>query len=105
KLVGKDIPESLPQSLVPPSMRANTTTLLSSPPPQEPMNLSWNGTAASFNSAELAQKQFPPHTIPACESRTTLHNPVTSSMCCKSDFLWTRSNLINGVYRTASSSG
>ena len=75
KLAGKEIPASLPQTLIPPSMRVNGASPFGAPPPQEPVNLLWDDTPPPSASPVPAQTQssiFPP-------ALTSPHKPPTAA--------------------------
>jgi epidermal growth factor receptor substrate 15 len=82
KLAGKEIPASLPQSLIPPSMRANGAAPFSAPPPQEPVNLLWDDTPPPSASPVPAQTQssiFPPAPISPPKPSLAVQDPFGSA--------------------------
>jgi epidermal growth factor receptor substrate 15 len=76
-LAGKEIPGSLPQSLIPPSMRTNGAA-----PPQEPVNLLWDETPPPSASPVPTQTQnsvFLPPPISPPKPQKAVQDPFGSA--------------------------
>jgi epidermal growth factor receptor substrate 15 len=90
KLAGREVPVSLLQSLVPPSMRVNGTTSSSAPPPQEQVNLLWDDTpppSASPVPAQTHNPVFSPPPISPPKPQTAVQDPfgsATFAISCES---------------------
>lgn len=82
KLAGKEIPATLPQTLVPPSMRINGATSFSAPPLQEQVNLLWDDTpppSASPAPTQTPKPVFPPPVISPPKPQAAVQDPFASA--------------------------